>query len=393
MFGKQADDYALKGFLDFLVRARRILLQDAAILFVEHPECDFFNYAPFDNSTFHAFASRSGRIILDIEQRFRKNMKNLPMHIAATFRGVVGTVGIEQQSMMNRIDARFHAMESLMEQFIQTSAGSTRKRKRGQQLKTPATVSVAPAHPSILGDGFTAIECAPVSFHHSPSPPHLGASSTAPAASSDSAQAVFLDPPHPPTIPSIYNPGVTFREKTPVVDVERIRQETAMKQLLLKYGEERVRRHEWDWIESAPPRFLPRYLYARRKRSENGKDEPLSVDDIWNEHVIGLDGHFSIAQLNDGWGGSWKRNVASEKSEGSRRAKLVALVQDLQKRPNWTSILALQFLRTQYSIMRQSPFPHLRSTRAFMEWLQRTKDGDNYASVLESASFYHGIRQ
>ena len=165
-----------------------------------------------------------------------------------------------------------------------------------------------------------------------------------------------------------------------------------MMELRRKYGEERVGQHQWDWVDSTnstPSRFLPRYLYARRKRTDDGKEVPLSVDDIWQEHVVGLDGHLSISQLNDGWGGSWKRNVASEKSEGSRRAKLVGLVQELQKRPNWTSALALQFLRDRYPIQHQSPFPHLRSTRSFMEWLQRRKD-HNYASVLESASMYHG---
>lgn len=193
----------------------------------------------------------------------------------------------------------------------------------------------------------------------------------------------------------IFNPGVRELATPTHLDKAAALRDEAMQAIRAKYGSDRVARHQWDWVAStsSPARFLPCYLYARKRQVVEGgcaKDEPLSVDDIWQEHVVGLDGQLSIAQLNDGWGGSWKRNIASEKSEGSRRAKLVALIEKLSKRPNWTPSLALQFLRDRYPIHRQSPFPYLRSARNFMEWLQKTKDGNNFAMVLESASSYHG---
>ena len=131
--GALADDYALKGFLDFLIRARRILLQDAAVLFMTHPDCGFFKYAPFNSPIFRDFAARSTRAILDVEARFRENMKNLPAHVAASFRGVVSSVGMEQQLMMNQLDMRFRAMETILGQVLENGIGNTRKRKREAQ--------------------------------------------------------------------------------------------------------------------------------------------------------------------------------------------------------------------------------------------------------------------
>lgn len=128
-FGAEADDYALKGFLDFLIRARRILLQDAAILFNQHPTCSFFAYPPFSLPAFRSFAATSTGVMLGVEQRFRENMKNLPAHVANTFRGVINTYSIEQQLLMNRLDARLCAMEVMLSQGAPSQASRSRKRK------------------------------------------------------------------------------------------------------------------------------------------------------------------------------------------------------------------------------------------------------------------------
>ncbi|KAL1698184.1 hypothetical protein EV121DRAFT_274600, partial [Schizophyllum commune] len=349
----------------------------------------------------------SNGIIHSVEQRFRENMKNLPTHVANTFRGVINTYGMEQQIRMDRLDARFSAMESLLSQVAYTGASSSRKRK------VPPTISFPPVnavHPSGSTSTLAHSDChqghSTVTSGDSVQPQeavrqpmlaasHLDHSKPMTAASNVSA----AQPEHIQALPSalqIYQPGIHELATSSHNDKAAKIRDNAMEALFAKYGKERVVRHEWDWVESTtatPARFLPRYLYTRKKQvldSGRVKEEPLSVEDLWQEHISGLDGQLSVMQLNDGWGGSWKRNIASEKSEGSRRSKLVALIEALQKRPNWTSSLALQFLRERYPIDRQSPFAHLRFTRNFMEWLQRTKEGNNFAMVLDSANSYHG---
>ncbi|KAJ3846018.1 hypothetical protein EV368DRAFT_9387, partial [Lentinula lateritia] len=54
--GKQAEDYSLDQLLHLLVYLRVILLQDAALIYVEHPESHVFKYAPFDSAIFRDWA-------------------------------------------------------------------------------------------------------------------------------------------------------------------------------------------------------------------------------------------------------------------------------------------------------------------------------------------------
>ena len=45
--GHAGRDIALKGFLRLLVWLRRVLIQDAAVLFTKDPTCPIFGFPPF----------------------------------------------------------------------------------------------------------------------------------------------------------------------------------------------------------------------------------------------------------------------------------------------------------------------------------------------------------
>ena len=109
---------------------------------------------------------------------------------------------------------------------------------------------------------------------------------------------------------------------------------------------------------------------------------------MWEEWTNGLDGHLSVRQLNDGWDARWRRNNLGQKTEAGRRKKVVELIEALAKKPNWNTQLALRFLKEKYPIPSSSQ-PYLKSTRAFIEHLQKKATGKEAfgAILIESTSY------
>ncbi|KAJ6540767.1 hypothetical protein B0H19DRAFT_1078165 [Mycena capillaripes] len=93
----------------------------------------------------------------------------------------------------------------------------------------------------------------------------------------------------------------------------------AWKTLADKYGDERLRRHQWEWLTSGPKpnTYLPYYQY-----------QPVSkITDVWTEWTIGVNGFLPTRELDEGWGDRpcWRRNKGPAKNEASRRKKVVDL--------------------------------------------------------------------
>lgn len=192
----------------------------------------------------------------------------------------------------------------------------------------------------------------------------------------------------PPTQPATLNSG-SWTVKYPTSFVlsqdayERERQETAIHSLELKYGSTAVchipcHRFEWRKYPSGvvTEEWLPFYIFKKG----------LTVAEIWTEWTVGLEGCFSVRDLNDGWEARWRRNNAGQKTENARRRKVVALIEALGNQPNWDTSLALRFLNDKYKIPTPS-VPHLRSTRAFIDYLQ-DKRSDTQSSILAGATSY-----
>ena len=92
-----AIDIALWQFLHLLTWLRLVLLQDAAILFMQHPECSIFKYAPFNTNTFHTFAAQSISQIKLAQEEARLALQNLPENVASSVRGAVTGFSLEQK--------------------------------------------------------------------------------------------------------------------------------------------------------------------------------------------------------------------------------------------------------------------------------------------------------
>lgn len=162
---------------------------------------------------------------------------------------------------------------------------------------------------------------------------------------------------------------------------ERTKQLDAIYELKKKYGD-KLTKHRFTWEKYRTGRVNSEWLPIYEYKSN------LSISEIWEEFANGLDGKLSIRQLEEGWQARWRRNINKLKTEKSRRTKITNLIEELSKKTNWNTELALRYLQLNYPIVSgpSSP-PHLQTTRAFMDYLQKTGTGVNaYNAIVNAAS-------
>ena len=163
---------------------------------------------------------------------------------------------------------------------------------------------------------------------------------------------------------------------------ERDLQLNAIRALVHKYAE-KVRRHQFTWTKygsaNRPDEWLPIYLFR----------QGASLVEIWEEWSEGLDGCLSIRQLEEGWAARWRRDVSGQKTEMSRRRLVVQkVIEPLAAKTNWNIQLALRYLTTQYPIPSNTP-PYLRTTRSFVDYLQKKTTGPaSIESILSGATSF-----
>ncbi len=179
-------------------------------------------------------------------------------------------------------------------------------------------------------------------------------------------------------------PSTTATTHSPAVESPAIQtdeQGQGMAALEKEFGLERIQKHKWNWVEypsKRPSEWIPEYKYA------NG----LDINGIYQEYITGIDGHLSTKQLDAKWGSSWRAGQRGLSSESCRRKKLITVIEKLGERKNWNVQLALRYLTSRYPI-KSGPgsLKHLRTTRAFMSWLQQD-DGETVREVLTGADTY-----
>jgi hypothetical protein len=139
-------------------------------------------------------------------------------------------------------------------------------------------------------------------------------------------------------------------------------------QIAAKYGDARLRNHDWDFIDGE---FLPHYNFR-----------PLTqISEVWTEWTEGIDGCLSLRELDEGWGARWRRNVGAKKTEYGRRKKITDLVGWLvANKPRWDTRLAVQFLMDQFQ-------PRFKSARSFSDFLTR-ENGSGLTEIKNTAHSY-----
>jgi len=375
---RNGQDVALSKFLELLLYLRHVILQDVAVLLNKYPDCPLFKHAPLNSPSFQSFASSAPAITDRAEQEARHCLSSIPENIAISLRGIVTTNNMQQEQ--SRLGIREHGHEVVrrlddMEKLIRSQFDKPRKsgKRRRREIGTVYTQAASTRQPTPL----------PTPSDHIPSQP----SSSTPIHSEDS-HFIELSKSQPSSNTADVNvtssacdrpDNFSLSNDQPLV---RQRQLEVLAQMEVKFGPERLRHHLFEWkmygSRKMSDEWLPIYYYPSLS--------DLSVEDVWTEHVFGLNGCLSVTQLNANWAARWRRNDTVAKTEAARRKKLITLIERLAQKPNWNSELALRFLKVEYVIPTAS-IPHLRSTRAFVDHLQKDK-GRFFSEVIEHANNY-----
>lgn len=153
----------------------------------------------------------------------------------------------------------------------------------------------------------------------------------------------------------------------------------AMRILEERYGEKRVGSHLWSWSDN---RWIP--LYQRQNISSC-----KSVREIWDEYEVGVDGHLSLSELEEGWRAAWRQGDGGASADLSHRGRVISLVKEISQKRNLTNGQALDFLRLQFPISSTSPDTRLRMVRSFIEALPQK--GPFRAHILDACLSYNSV--
>lgn len=120
-----------------------MLLQDAAVLYSQHPQCRIFDYRPFNTKIFREFAASSTAAITHAESKARLAYENMPEHLVAGLRGTYSDLRLEQRKeqdentrRLNQLSQQFSNLESMLSQLLQASQPSTRRSRKGDNFSS-----------------------------------------------------------------------------------------------------------------------------------------------------------------------------------------------------------------------------------------------------------------
>jgi hypothetical protein len=134
--GRRANDYALRNFLLLLVWFRRVLLQDAAVIYHSHPSCQIFGFAPFNTTAFKQFSAAAPASIVEAEQAASIALQNLPEHMVRSVRGIITDVNMSQHQQSNEMQELKNTVANEMssiKDMLALALGSKQGRKPNQK--------------------------------------------------------------------------------------------------------------------------------------------------------------------------------------------------------------------------------------------------------------------
>ncbi|KAK7013279.1 hypothetical protein R3P38DRAFT_3207375 [Favolaschia claudopus] len=418
---REAEDYALRQFLELFVWLRVVLVQDAALLFTACPNAPIFQYPPFDSLSFRAFARTAAHTIQQAEEAATMQLKNLPQNVANTFSGIVKNLNMQQQIQHDKL-------YSLLRRRVVEDSEPPQKRRRttydtfsyslpdstlaSQPSETALLPSTRPNLPLLAPSPSSETSIVLPFDEHSMNlgldfdfelPPMASAPQWSPE--QQAALAYLNSPPQPsgdsstsplfilasqPPLPSSPSPQTNLPSplhhpppllhqsdgsKTPMSQV----QVDEWCRLAHRFGEDCIRRHTWGSPSTKNKRKKTQHILIPYYELQ-----PVSkILDFWTEYSAGWNGHISIRALDEGWGSDWRWGNRTAGTEYCRRSKVWKLVEQLKAKRNWDTELAQRFIRQTYQEARTTAgalrFP---TARSFCEWLQaKGEDGTTGSEI------------
>jgi hypothetical protein len=174
-----ANDMALKQFLQLLIWLRKVLLQDAAVLFMQDPSCPIFRYSIFQSAAFRDFAVASQQALINAEKKARAAFERLPDHLIKSLQGILTNSRVEQQQDRENYQRQLSAMDARLDAVLQTVVSTKSSRQRGRTGET--------FFKFVLFFGFLLILCSPAThLTSSVICPSTSAAATSPTTASTS---------------------------------------------------------------------------------------------------------------------------------------------------------------------------------------------------------------
>jgi len=131
--GRRANDYTLRNFLLLLVWFRRVLLQDAAVIYHSHPSCQIFGFAPFNTPAFKQFSAAAPASIVEAEQAASVALQNLPEHMVRSVRGIITDVNMSQRQQSNEMQELKNTVANEMSSIKDMLSLALGSKKRGRK--------------------------------------------------------------------------------------------------------------------------------------------------------------------------------------------------------------------------------------------------------------------
>ena len=157
-----AIDIALWQFLHLLIWLRLVLLQDAAVLYMQNPGCSVFKYAPFNTDAFQSFVASSVSQIEQAQEEARLTLQNLPENVACSIRGAVAGFSLEQKCEREANKAYQDQLLAQLQYLTQLSASGCRLSRRQPAIETLDLTKLC----SLSSAPFSATHCSSSLFSH-----------------------------------------------------------------------------------------------------------------------------------------------------------------------------------------------------------------------------------
>lgn len=336
---RRCEDYALRHFLAVLQWFRRVILQDAAILYSTDSSYALWTYPPFCTSAFQSFARSARPLLEEAAELSRATYEQVPEHLAAGIREVTTGLLFSQRQHQQHLDGRISALAQLISSSLTSTA------QDGLPLLTTMPAWAAPPSASPISNQS-------LNSHESSiaATPSTSTAMTTPAAAT-AAVPVSPSTSYLPNPAFVMAPANAYSALSidPIIQQQQAQQQ----ELIAKYGHEKFLRHQpWTWKGGE---LRPTYDFQ----------EASTIRDVWNEWSEGLNGYLPVRVLTEVWATKWRSGSDSKRTAFSRRKKIIDIVEKLAHKPRWSVDMALRFLEKTYGKL---------SAQQFIKFLSSAKE-------------------
>ena len=127
--GNKAVDYMLRHFLELLKLLRKVILQDAAVLYSKYPNFPIWDFAPFNSTIFRNFAAESDSLLIQAEADCKRQLESLPQTVATSMNGILEKIIMERRCEREQKNKNHEEMKARLD-YMEAMILDRKKSKR-----------------------------------------------------------------------------------------------------------------------------------------------------------------------------------------------------------------------------------------------------------------------